>query len=127
VTNDEHHEALIPRILAVLETAKLNGVNALIAGAFGCGVFKNNPRHVLITFDMFHTAYYERAMDLWLAVPRSNYNHNHSVFHDTFLECRDYCSSHSVDDLFSAKAEFYRSIEPRFTTKLLSIIDDLRD
>jgi uncharacterized protein (TIGR02452 family) len=126
VTNDERDEALIHRILAVLETAKINGVNALIAGAFGCGVFKNNPRYVLIAFDMFHTAYYAQVMDLWLAIPRSNYNHNYSVFYDTFLKCCEYCNSHSVDDLYSAKAEFYSSIEPRFTTRLLSVIDDLR-
>jgi uncharacterized protein (TIGR02452 family) len=43
---DELHQALQRRIDKVLSVAGAEGYDALVLGAWGCGVFKNDPREV---------------------------------------------------------------------------------
>lgn len=52
VLNDEIHVAIIDRINRILEVAadKTDPPNTLILGAFGCGVFGNNPSEVSSIF-----------------------------------------------------------------------------
>lgn len=50
VSNDENEEALISRIKFVLDIAEHHKVDTLILGAFGCGVFGQDPREVASLF-----------------------------------------------------------------------------
>jgi hypothetical protein len=56
-------EAITERIKRVLCVFKANKHDCLVLGAFGCGVFKNNPLEVAITFrrylesEMFNQAF----------------------------------------------------------------------
>jgi uncharacterized protein (TIGR02452 family) len=47
---DEVRRALQSRISKVLSVAAVQGYDTIILGAWGCGVFKNDPRSVAITF-----------------------------------------------------------------------------
>lgn len=53
VTPEENTEALKSRIKFVLDIAADNKVDTLILGAFGCGVFKQNPEEVAEIFKEF--------------------------------------------------------------------------
>lgn len=46
VTNEENYQALAERIIFVRNIAEEMGVDTLILGAFGAGVFRQNPRDV---------------------------------------------------------------------------------
>lgn len=53
VTEEEANNALISRIHHVLNIAYLNKVDTLILGAFGCGVFGNDPYKAATIFRTF--------------------------------------------------------------------------
>lgn len=46
VTRNENNKVLQSRIQYILDVASINHVNTLILGAFGCGVFGQNPQDV---------------------------------------------------------------------------------
>lgn len=50
VNSEENHAALVSRCKFVLDIAAANKVEILILGAFGCGVFKQNPVEVCNIF-----------------------------------------------------------------------------
>src|SRR5215813_7611006 len=47
---DELRRALQRRISKVLSVAAVQGYDTIILGAWGCGVFKNDPRYVAMEF-----------------------------------------------------------------------------
>lgn len=49
-TKEENSEALKSRIKFILDIAEDNKIDTLILGAFGCGVFRQNPREVASIF-----------------------------------------------------------------------------
>lgn len=51
VSSSECNKALRERIEFILDVAQANHVDTLILGAFGCGVFKNDPRIVVEEFE----------------------------------------------------------------------------
>lgn len=53
VPDEENTKVLKSRIKFVLDVAKENGVNTLILGAYGCGVFKQDPNEVANIFKEF--------------------------------------------------------------------------
>lgn len=50
VSEKENHQALESRIRFICDAAEVNHVDTLILGAYGCGVFKQNPREVASIF-----------------------------------------------------------------------------
>lgn len=53
ITDDEIFSSVVHRCKLVLDVAILNNVKTLILGAFGCGVFKNDPVLIAKTFKYF--------------------------------------------------------------------------
>ena len=78
-TNVKHNISVIPltmivRIRKILTVAINNDVDVLILGAFGCGVFKNNPNDVAIYFkhwliDNNYKQYFDNVI---FAIPDNN-------------------------------------------------------
>ena len=57
VTNEENYVVLKQRIEFVLKLAAINKVDTLILGAFGCGVFGQNPTEVATIFKEYLNEY----------------------------------------------------------------------
>lgn len=74
-------DALMSRIRFVLDVAADNGVDTLILGAFGCGVFGQDPYHVAYIF-LMHIKHYNFKKIIY-AIP---YGTNYAVFDDVRLE-----------------------------------------
>lgn len=49
-TKEENYEALKSRIEFIINIAKKNNIKTLILGAFGCGVFSQEPKEVAELF-----------------------------------------------------------------------------
>jgi len=47
---DDVHREMIRRVRRVLHIAALHGHTALVLGAWGCGVFRNDPAHIAEAF-----------------------------------------------------------------------------
>ena len=74
------------RINLILSTAAVNGTNVLILGAFGCGVFKNDPHLVAEIFYDLLTGFYEGIFDyVFFPIPDGK-DGNYKVFHKVFEE-----------------------------------------
>ena len=79
--------AMHDRILTVLDTAVIGGKNNLVLGAFGCGVFGNNPETVADYFYDYLTDDYAGCFEnVYFAVPKyggSGYTEpNYKAFRD---------------------------------------------
>jgi uncharacterized protein (TIGR02452 family) len=87
ITADENSEALYNRIGFVLSIAKQEKVDTLILGAYGCGVFGQDPYEVAYIFKYFLTAeespFYNVFSEVIFAVPEGN-NQNLEAFQKTF-------------------------------------------
>lgn len=82
VPEDEINTALISRIYHVLITAYLEGVDTLILGAFGCGVFGNDPYEVAVIFKTFLALNFKNCFKkVVFAIPGGT---NYEAFVDTF-------------------------------------------
>lgn len=79
VTNDENHNALKSRIKLVLDIAVQNKVSVLILGAYGCGVFKQDPKEVATIFKEFLTTTHKCFDKVIFAIPGSR-NLNYRIF-----------------------------------------------
>lgn len=51
-TNEQKSEALQSRVKFILDVAESNGVDTMFLGAWGCGVFKQNPLEVATLFQI---------------------------------------------------------------------------
>ena len=74
------------RIKFVLDIAKREKCRELILGAFGCGVFGNDPKVVASLFkDMLTREQYEGCFDkVIFAIPKSDKNNNYNEFLKVF-------------------------------------------
>lgn len=71
------YDAMYRRCELVLETAKVNGVRYLILGAFGCGVFGNDPTQVAeIFYKLLNTTYSGVFKEVRFAIPIGNDGNN---------------------------------------------------
>lgn len=84
VSEDEIETTMRERIICTLEVAKSHGVKTLFLGAFGCGVFKNNPEVVARIFCDELKKYPE--MKFVFPIPdEENYNAFSSILTETFV------------------------------------------
>lgn len=81
--NAEYISTMHKRIKFVLDIAKKHKVETLILGAFGCGVFGNNPTFVATVFkELLNNGYYNFRKVIF-AVPQGN-NINFEAFKKVF-------------------------------------------
>lgn len=79
------NEAMENRIDHILYSAYYNKSDCLILGAFGCGVFKNNPRDVAMIFrTLLEKKYIGVFKKVVFAIPNSNKNNNYKEFYNVF-------------------------------------------
>lgn len=72
------------RIAMILATAAINHVNTLVLGAFGCGVFRNDPQLVAEIFKEYLTGYFEDTFkEIYFPIPKGHDN-NYEVFKEVF-------------------------------------------
>ena len=78
-TEEENAKALLHRVKLVIDIAEENNVKTLILGAFGCGVFKQDPFEVATLFKkILRGSSFEKVV---FAIPRgANYNVFKGVF-----------------------------------------------
>lgn len=78
-TEEENAKALLHRVKLVVDIAEENNVKTLILGAFGCGVFKQDPFEVATLFKKaLGGSSFERVI---FAIPRgANYNTFKGIF-----------------------------------------------
>lgn len=77
--------ALRERIGRILAVAQEQGHTHLVLGAFGCGVFKNDPLHVALAFDSWlrgSGAFVRSFQKVVFAIPRDS--HNYPAFTEVF-------------------------------------------
>lgn len=72
---------LYERIGLILESAVINKVDKIILGAFGCGVFKNNPTQVASVFkDLIDTTYGSYFKEIIFPIPIGLHDKNNESF-----------------------------------------------
>lgn len=76
--------AMRERIDTIFAVAKENNAEILILGAFGCGVFHNNPRLVATYFKAFTKIKYKNYFKQVIFAIPNNYNGNYSTFETIF-------------------------------------------
>lgn len=75
ISDEENAKALRERIRFILDIAEENKVQILIAGAYGCGVFGQNPREVATIFkDEIDYCNYSNLSKVIFAIPGGNDN-----------------------------------------------------
>ena len=85
VSDEEYFTELSNRIDTVLYSAYDNDIRCLILGAFGCGVFKNDPHDVAKTFRHFiDTKYKDVFKEIIFPIPKDYRNGNLDTFRSTF-------------------------------------------
>lgn len=83
VSDEENTEALKSRISFVLDLAKENEVEVLILGAFGCGVFGQDPREVASIFKECLETTHKCFKKVIFAIPGKR-DKNFTVFEKVF-------------------------------------------
>jgi uncharacterized protein (TIGR02452 family) len=85
VSDRENTDSLSSRIKFVLDIAVDNEVDTLILGAYGCGVFGQNPYEVASIFKLFLEGKYKNTFDkVIFAIPDSTKNDNLKAFKSVF-------------------------------------------
>lgn len=80
VSNDENEEALAQRIKFVLDVAEDNGVETLILGAFGCGVFGQDAMVVAKYFKKYLNKYNYHFKNVYFSIYDRTHHGNYSSF-----------------------------------------------
>lgn len=83
VSYKENSDVLRDRIRFVLDIARENQVNKLILGAFGCGVFGQDPREVAGIFKEYLETKYKCFEKVIFAIPKGR-DGNYQVFAEVF-------------------------------------------
>lgn len=84
VSNERNSSALDQRIRFLLDIAAERGVNTLILGAFGCGVFGQDPYEVATIFKKYLEQDYKCFKKVIFAVPQGMHDFNNLAFTKTF-------------------------------------------
>lgn len=84
ISKEENLQALRSRIHFVLDIAEAQRVKILILGAFGCGVFGQDPKVVASIFKEFLETGNYSFEEVYFAVPRSATNKNYEAFVEVF-------------------------------------------
>ena len=83
--NTNNQYALKSRIDFILNIFYTNGCKNLILGAFGCGVFAQNPKEVATIFSELLMSKYNGCFEtVNFAIPKSNRNNNYNEFINVF-------------------------------------------
>lgn len=91
VSEEEYMESLRHRIDSLLYSAYDNNIDYLILGAFGCGVFKNNPEDVANVFKSFLDIKYHNVFkEVIFPIPRDKKGVNLQVFRKVFEESHEF-------------------------------------
>jgi uncharacterized protein (TIGR02452 family) len=87
VADEEIDRTMKRRIVCILELAALKGAKTLILGAFGCGVFRNDPHKVAKSFyeALIEEGHEEQFEHICFAIPGEN-SKNHQEFKRVFLD-----------------------------------------
>lgn len=83
VTDEENTKSLRDRIKFVLDIAKNMGVETLILGAYGCGVFGQDPYEVASIFKEYLDTSHKCFKKVVFAIPKGN-NDNYDAFEKVF-------------------------------------------
>lgn len=83
VSHKENSGVLRDRIRFVLDIARENRVNTLILGAYGCGVFGQDPREVAGIFKEYLETKYKCFEKVIFAIPKGR-DGNYQVFAEVF-------------------------------------------
>ena len=84
VSKEENLKVLESRIQFILDIASINHAETLILGAFGCGVFKQDPKNVANIFKKLLPHY--PFVKVVFAIPQSRKDNNYEVFKQVFEE-----------------------------------------
>ena len=82
-TDEENTKALKDRIEFVLKVANYNNAEVLILGAYGCGVFGQNPYEVAEIFKEYLDKYPQAFREVYFAIPNKN-SENFKAFKEVF-------------------------------------------
>lgn len=86
INKNENTKALDSRIKFVLDIAEDNNLETLILGAFGCGVFKQNPNEVANIFKYYLLSGKYNFKNIIFAIPYgNNYKEFSKVFEDNLF------------------------------------------
>ena len=85
VSDEENYDTLKSRIQFVLDIAADNQVDTLILGAYGCGVFGQNPKEVSEIFKEYLTTSHTCFKKVVFAIPDEK-DGNYKMFLNTFNE-----------------------------------------
>lgn len=84
VTVDENSKALRDRIQFIIDIINKNNVDTAILGAFGCGVFAQNPTEVATIFnDIINNTHFNKPISIVFAIPKGK-NINLKSFKEVF-------------------------------------------
>lgn len=82
-TDEQNTKALRSRIEFVLKVANYKQAEVLILGAFGCGVFKQDPIEVATIFKEYLYKYPQSFEEVYFAIPNKN-SQNYKAFDKVF-------------------------------------------
>lgn len=83
VSNKENYKVLKSRIKFIIDMAVKNDVNTLILGAYGCGVFGQDPYEVAKIFKEILDKYPKLFKTIVFAIPNKN-SENYKAFKEVF-------------------------------------------
>lgn len=83
VSKEENSKYLDSRIKFVLDIAADQKIDTLILGAFGCGVFKQNPKEVAEIFIKYLKTTHKCFKKVIFAIPADVNSTNYSAFYET--------------------------------------------